>query len=71
MKYRSLDFPGKNTGNFMADIFHMLITKRTSNLMWKPSFGQAIRSPATTIDGQPTEGLALRRSPRFPNPFPG
>jgi hypothetical protein len=26
----------------MADVFHMLITKRTSSMMWKPSLSQAI-----------------------------
>jgi hypothetical protein len=38
--------------------------------MWKPSFGQTIRNPATTIDDQPNEELAFRRSPRFPKPLP-
>jgi hypothetical protein len=54
----------------MADIFHMLITKRVSIMVWKPSFVQVIRDPTAVIDGQPNKELAFRRSLGLPNPLP-
>jgi len=54
----------------MLNVF-LLITKRADFMMRQASFGKAVRSPTSIVDGYPNEEFATERRPTLPYPPPG